>query len=236
MRIAILEDDTDQAALLTHWLSEAGHQCTHFTESKLFIRSLSRDSFDLLILDWMVPEMNGLEVLKWARANLDWSVPVLFVTQKEDEKNIVEALEAGADDYMTKPVKQLEMAARVNALARRAGMFDDKETKIDIPPYLIDIERYTVAVDGEPVKLTQKEYELIVFLFKNIGRVVSRSHLLESVWGTNPDINTRTIDTHMSRIRSKLGIVPESGWRLSSIYQHGYRLEKLSLEDESSKS
>lgn len=232
MRIAILEDDTDQADLLIHWLSEAGHQSTHFTESKSFIRSLNRDSFDLLILDWLVPEMNGLDVLKWVRTNLDWLVPVLFVTQKEDEKNIVEALEAGADDYMTKPVKHMELAARVNALARRAGMFDNKETIIEIPPYLIDTERHTVAVAGEPVKLTQKEYELIVFLFKNIGRIVSRSHLLESVWGTNPDINTRTIDTHMSRIRTKLGIFPDSGWRLSSIYQHGYRLEKLSLEDE----
>ncbi len=227
MRIALLEDDTDQAALLVHWLTEAGHQCTHYTESKPFIRSLSRDSFDLLILDWMIPEMSGLEVLKWVRSNLEWPVLVLFITQKEDEEHVVAALEAGADDYMTKPVKQLEMAARVNALARRAGMLDDEQAVMEFEPYRIDVSSHTVTVAGEPIKLTQKEYELIVFLFKNIGRVVSRSHLLESVWGTNPDINTRTIDTHMSRIRSKLGIAPEKGWRLSSIYQHGYRLEKL---------
>ncbi len=228
MRIALLEDDTDQASLLIHWLSEAGHQCTHYTESKPFVRSLTRDSFDLLILDWMVPEMNGLEVLQWVRANLDWPVLVLFVTQKEAEADIVEALEAGADDYMTKPVKQMEMYARVNALARRAGMHDEKQALIDVDPYCIDTGAHTVTVEGEPVKLTQKEYELVAFLFKNIGRVVSRRHLLESVWGTNPDINTRTIDTHMSRIRTKLGINPERGWRLSSIYQHGYRLEQLS--------
>ncbi len=227
MRIALLEDDADQAALLIHWLEEAGHQCSHYTQGKPFVRSLSRDSFDLLILDWMIPEMSGLEVLQWVRANLDWPVPVLFITQKQDEKNIVAALEAGADDYMAKPVKQMEMAARVNALARRAGMLGDEQTVLEFDPYRIDLSNHSVAVDGEPVKLTQKEYELIVFLFKNIGRVVSRSHLLESVWGTNPDINTRTIDTHMSRIRSKLGIDPEKGWRLSSIYQHGYRLEKL---------
>jgi DNA-binding response OmpR family regulator len=99
MRIAVLEDDTDQAALLVHWLTEAGHQCTHYTESKPFIRSLTRDSFDLLILDWMIPEMNGLEVLKWVRSNLDWPVLVLFITQKEDEQHIVAALEAGPESF-----------------------------------------------------------------------------------------------------------------------------------------
>jgi DNA-binding response OmpR family regulator len=101
---------------------------------------------------------------------------------------------------------------------------------MEFEPYRIDVNNRSVTVAGEPIKLTQKEYELIVFLFKNIGRVVSRSHLLESVWGTNPEINTRTIDTHMSRIRSKLGIAPENGWRLSSIYQHGYRLEKMAQD------
>jgi DNA-binding response OmpR family regulator len=150
--------------------------------------------------------------------------------QKEDEQHIVAALEAGADDYMTKPVKQLEMAARVRALGRRAGKFHDEQAVMEFEPYRIDVNNRSVTVAGEPIKLTQKEYELIVFLFKNIGRVVSRSHLLESVWGTNPDINTRTIDTHMSRIRSKLGIAPENGWRLSSIYQHGYRLEKMAQD------
>ncbi len=227
MRIALLEDDPDQAALLVLWLSDAGHQCVHYAESKRFLRAINRESYDLLILDWMVPEMNGLEVLNWVRGNVEWQVPVLFVTQKEDERYIVEALEAGADDYMVKPVKQREMAARVTALGRRVGLVDDKTSIIEINPYHIDTKQHAVAVDGEPVKLTQKEYELIVFLFRNVGRVISRSHLLESVWGTNPDINTRTIDTHMSRIRSKLKITPENGWRLSSIYQHGYRLDQL---------
>lgn len=226
MRIALVEDDKDQAELMRLWLEEAGHQCTHFGASKPFLKALARESFDLMIMDWMLPDISGLDALKTLREQLEWRVPVLFITQKDDEGNIVEALEAGADDYMTKPAKQREMLARVNALGRRTTSGSEGAV-LRMDPYEIDTKAHQVSVDGEPVTLTQKEYELVVFLFKHNGRIVSRGHLLESVWGTNPDINTRTIDTHMSRIRNKLQIKPENGWRLNSIYQHGYRLERL---------
>ncbi len=228
MRIALVEDDQDQAGLMSLWLETAGHQCTHFSASKPFLRSLTRESFDLIIMDWMLPDISGLDAVKTIRDQHEWRVPVLFITQKDEERSIVEALEAGADDYMTKPAKQLEMLARVNALGRRAGAADSGEPVVlQFEPYEIDTGTRRVSVAGEIVSLTQKEYELVVFLFKNLGRIVSRGHLLESVWGTNPDINTRTIDTHMSRIRNKLQIKPEHGWRLHSIYQHGYRLERI---------
>ncbi|MDH3637957.1 MAG: response regulator transcription factor [Gammaproteobacteria bacterium] len=228
MRIALVEDDQDQAKLMQLWLEAAGHQCTHFGASKPFLRALARESFDLMIMDWMLPDISGLEALKTIREQHEWRVPVLFITQKDDEENIVEALQAGADDYMTKPPKQMEMLARIQALGRRGGKTSDSETtRMQMDPYDIDTRTRQVLVNGESVALTQKEYELVVFLFRNNGRIVSRGHLLESVWGTNPDINTRTIDTHMSRIRNKLKINPENGWRLNSIYQHGYRLERL---------
>lgn len=228
MRIALLEDDRDQAELMKLWIEDAGHQCIHFESGTAFLRAFKRDSYDLLVLDWMLPESSGLEVLEWVRAHQDWPIPVLFVTQRDEEEDIVRALEKGADDYMAKPVKQLEMLARIAALGRRGRPAPARDQgSIDLPPYRIDLVNHRVTVAGEEAKLTQKEYELCVFLFKNLGRVVSRSHLLQSVWGTSPDINTRTIDTHMSRIRSKLAITPESGWRLTSVYQHGYRLEQL---------
>jgi two-component system, OmpR family, response regulator RegX3 len=226
VRIALLEDDPDQALLVRKWLGDAGHHCEHFNASKAFIREVKRESFDLLILDWLVPEMNGLEVLDWVRDNLDWRIPIIFVTTMDREEDIVKALEHGADDYMTKPVREREMQARISAVLRRTAAVDETRPVLEFEPYAIDQENHVVSNNGSKVELTQKEYELTLFLFKNAGRIMSRGHILQSVWGRNPDINTRTVDTHVSRIRTKLGINPDGPWRLSSIYQHGYRLER----------
>jgi len=226
MRIALLEDDQDQANLFLEWLKGAGHTCEHFKSGKLFVRNIRHDSYDMLILDWMVPEMDGFEVLAWVRENFDWPIPVLFLTARDDEDDIVRALQQGADDYVVKPAKQRELLARIKAVARRASAVDEADTQIAMPPYLIDLANHAIYRDGVRVEVTQKEYELIVFLFRNVGRVLSRAHILESVWGRNPDVNTRTVDTHVSRIRGKLEITRSPGWKLSSIYQHGYRLER----------
>lgn len=228
MRVALLEDDPDQSALFLEWLRAAGHTCEHFGTGKVFVRNIRHDSFDALILDWMVPDMDGFEVLRWVRENIDWRIPVVFVTARDEEDDIVRALEEGADDYVVKPAKQRELIARINAAVRRATPADDGQSIIENEPFLIDLGNHQIQRDGAKIEVTQKEYELIVFLFRNIGRILSRAHILESVWGRNPDINTRTVDTHVSRIRSKLALAAETGWKLSSIYQHGYRLEKLS--------
>ena len=226
MRVALLEDDPDQVALFAEWLRAAGHTCDNFDSGKAFVRNIKHDSYDALILDWMVPDMDGFAVLRWVRENFDWPIPVLFVTAKDQEDDIVRALEQGADDYVVKPAKQRELVARLSAVVRRANTVDDAQTRIEQDPFLIDLGNHQIQRDGARIEVTQKEYELIVFLFRNIGRVLSRAHILESVWGRNPDINTRTVDTHVSRIRSKLALAPDTGWKLSSIYQHGYRLEK----------
>lgn len=229
MRIVILEDDLDQAELLKAWLEEAGHQTKVYSDGTLFIRAYTKDSYDLVLLDWMVPSMNGIEVLKHLRSQIDNIVPVVFITQKDQEENIVEALESGADDYMSKPVRQLETMARVNAIARRMG-FGDQNTldEYDQTPYFIDTRLREVKLNGDVIEMTQKEYELTLFLFKNIGRVVSRGHLLEMVWGTSSQINTRTVDTHISRLRTKLKLEEQEFWQLTSVYRHGYRLENRS--------
>lgn len=228
MRIVVLEDDQDQAELLTTWLSEDGHQCTVFTTGKSFIRGYSNDSYDLVILDWMVPETSGLQVLKHLRDQLDPAVPVIFITQRDSERDVVEGLEAGADDYMTKPVRHQETLARVNAVARRLGLARGRPSAvIEFAPYQIDTTKRIIAVREEKIDLTQKEYELALFLFRNLGRVISRGHLLEMVWGTSSSLNTRTVDTHISRLRGKLQIDEEPNWQLTSVYRHGYRLERL---------
>lgn len=226
MRIAILEDDQDQSDLLCAWLQEENHHCAVYDNGSVFLRAFVKDSFDLLLLDWNVPETSGIEVLKHVRAYIDQQIPIIFITQRGQEENIVAALERGADDYMCKPVSQSETIARVNAVARRVGINEtDVAETLDFPPYTIHTKKRLLTVDNEHVELTQKEYELAVFLFNNVGKVVSRGHLLEIVWGTSATINTRTIDTHISRLRTKLNFNKDNGWSLSSIYQHGYRLD-----------
>ena len=227
MRIALLEDDIDQGNLLTRWLGDAGHICQHIDSSKTFMQLVKRESFDLLILDWLVPEVSGIEVLSWIRENVDWRIPIVFVTIMDREDDLVKALEQGADDYLIKPVRQRELLARINAVARRSTAVDDTRPVLEMEPFRLDQSNRVVSKNGNPIELTHKEYDLVRFLFTNAGRVLSRGHLLQSVWGRSPDINTRTVDTHISRVRSKLGLSPEQGWCLRSIYQQGYRLERV---------
>lgn len=230
MRIALLEDDQHMAQLAQLWLEGAGYDVQLFGLGETFIHGVGHDSFDLLIIDWVLPDIPGDEVLRWVRNNLDWPIPVLFVTQRDSEEDIVHALEAGADDYMSKPVSEQVLLARVKALLRRSERCRDKKTEvIECPPYKLDSSRHRIMRDSVPVELTQKEYELAAFLFNNLGHVVSRGHILESVWGFSADLNTRTVDTHVSRLRNKLGFSEESGVKLSAIYQHGYRLEQLDI-------
>jgi len=231
LRIALLEDDRDQGALITAWLEEGGYHGYHFLSAKDLQRALQRDSFDLLILDWILPESSGIEVLQWARQNLDWRIPVIFMTRKDSDDDVVYALEQGADDYVSKPVSRGVVMARVRAMERR--VFGEKTEKeiIKAGQFEIDPSAGTVVRDGEAVNLTDREVKLAILLFSNIGRLLSRDYLLENVWGINPDVVTRTVDTHVSRLRQKLELYPENGWQLKAVYQHGYRLEQVTAED-----
>ena len=227
MRIALLEDHAEQAQLLKTWLVQAGHVCNTFATAKAFLKEIGRESYDLFLLDWEIPDLSGLEVLSWVRENVEARVPVMFVTARDSERDIVAALEAGADDYLVKPVRKLELTARVSALERRARRELASSEVLDAPPYRIDTHNHTVERNGQAIELTQKEYELTLFLFRHVGQLVSRGHILETIWGLSAEINTRTIDTHVIRIRTKLGLAEESGWRLTSVYLYGYRLEHL---------
>jgi two-component system response regulator RegX3 len=229
MRIALLEDHQDQSDLLATWLRSDGHVCHPFGQGAEMIRVAQRETFDMFLLDWEVPGMSGAEVLTWIRANIAEAVPVLFVTARQREEDIVHALSKGADDYMVKPLRKLELLARVAALARR-GRPRNEEDMINFGRLSLDVRARQVRLDGEEVLLTQKDYDLTLFLLRNVGRLLSRGHILEAVWGRSAEINTRTVDTHISRIRGKLHLTPENGWRLSAVYQHGYRLERISPE------
>lgn len=225
MRIAVIEDDKDQADWLHTWLSGHGYDCHVFYDAKSAMRAFQRESFDLVLLDWMLPDINGDELLKWIRDKIDWPIPVVFCTQRDDEADIAYALDHGADDYVTKPIQPLVLKARIKALTRRLSAGRKTTTLERFGPYEVDMTHHQISVDGEIVELTQKEFELAVFLFNHIGRLMSRAHLLESVWGHAEGLNTRTLDTHVSRLRKKLNFGPASDWRLNAIYHQGYRLE-----------
>lgn len=230
MRIALLEDERDQADLVCAWLKAAGHSCHAYTLGKDLVREAQRETFDLFLLDWEVPGMSGADVLVWIRGNLAEQVPVVFVTARQREEDIVHALSSGADDYMVKPLRRLELLARIDALLRRARPNPrPEEGVLEYGRISVDCHSRQVRLDGQEVTMTQKDYELTVFLLRNIGRLLSRGYILEAVWGQSADLNTRTVDTHISRIRGKLQLTPEHGWRLSAVYQHGYRLERVAV-------
>jgi len=225
VRIAILEDDPDQLALLERWLAQDGHDVHGYLTGREAMMRASRESFDLFVLDWQVPDVPGTEVLHWVRNNISRTVPILFVTVRDSEQDIVFALESGADDYMIKPARQNELLARVHALLRRAYPRED-EKLLSFPPFEIDIQRSEIRRAGARIELTPKEYDLAVVLFRNIGRLMSRGHLQESVWGRAGELATRTVDTHVSQVRKKLDLRAETGYRVVPVYNYGYRLEK----------
>lgn len=233
MRIALLEDDEQLGKLMHLWMEAAGHHSHVFPTGEDFIKALKRDTYDLLVLDWVLPDTTGDKVLEWVREHIGWHIPVIFVTQKDTEEDIVAALEKGADDYMVKPVKPMEMLARITAVGRRLNVEARDEKVLDRAPYMLDANTHTLTLHEEEIPLTQKEFDLALFLFQNIGRILSRAHILDSVWGRSPDLNTRTVDIHVSRLRKKLKFGQENGWKLTGIYNHGYRLERaFSAESE----
>lgn len=227
VRIAVLEDDPSLTEMVEIVLAHGGHAPHAFADCRALITRLRQESFDLLLLDWNLPDRSGVEVLAWSREHCDPPPPVIMVTSRSDDSDIVAALEAGADDYVVKPIQPAVLLARVDALLRRTYRTPAEDvTQEDLHGAVFDHRGCTVALGGPPVQLTAKEHGLAVTLFRNLGRPMSRSHLLETVWGRNPDLPTRTLDVHISRIRTRLGLKPENGFRLTPVHSFGYRLER----------
>ena len=226
MRIAVLEDSAADAESVMACLSNAGHDAYLFEDGRRLVNELAHESFDLLVLDWSVPGMDGNQVLKWVRAQAQTQhLPVLFATAHDNELNVVVALTNGADDYLVKPLRCAELLARIESCARRAYAANAAKEQLVCGDWHLDRRVRTVHYKSVHIELTQKEFDLVFFLFANSGRLLSRGHLLERVWGLMNEIPTRTLDTHISRIRSKCVLFPENGVRLSSVYGYGYRLE-----------
>lgn len=234
MRVLVLEDDAVQGDALISLLKQAGHEPVLFVRGDDAINALRADSFDLALLDWQTPGASGREVLSWIREQLLQPIPVIFVSQRDDETSIVDALMSGADDYLTKPIRSAELLARIATVARRqpSAFPDTVQPVLRAGALMLDRFEHMATMDGETIDLTQKEFELAWFLLRNLSRLVPREQVLQEVWGIDDSQGSRTLDTHVSRLRRKLKLVPEKGFRLISIYNYGYRLELVDSSEE----
>ncbi len=233
MYIAILEDEATLAEEVKLCLEQLGHRVKVFEDGAAITRSIRRDTFDLFVLDWNVPKMNGLEVLKDMRNNLRLTEPIIFLTSTDDESAIVEALSEGADDYCVKPVRIKEFMARVRALERRSGKntLTSSESKV-IAEFTFDPVNQTVKVADKTILLAEKEFKLALFLFNNLDRPVSRNRILMEIWERTDEELSRSLDVHIAWIRKKLNIGANgTSVRLTAIYGYGYRLMQVFKED-----
>lgn len=227
MQVAVLDDDIHQLDLLTHAVHGLGYVCHRFSTAAALLHALQRATFDLFLIDWELPDMPGLDVLRTLRLRHRTLSPVIFVTHRGDERDVVQALSVGADDYVVKPVRSAELKARMLALLRRVQ--PQAAAELRHGDFLLLPASGAVHYRDQPIELKQREFELAQCLFAHLGQLLSRAYLMQTVWGHDADLPTRTLDTHVSAVRSKLGLRPERGYRLSAVYGHGYRLEAIAM-------
>lgn len=227
MRIAIADDDPEIVHFLSAIIAQMDHVSVVFTDGDRLATALMRDTFDLVLLDWNMPGKNGIDLLSWMRNSISESPPVIMMTSRTAKRDITLALNSGADDYITKPEDETVIAARIAALLRRSASKGEMEKQVTYGNYTLNRMEQSIAHKGEDIILTAKEFELADLLFRNRDRTLSRAYIMETIWRTSADLATRTLDMHVSRVRSKLELKPENGFRIFTVFGYGYRLETL---------
>ncbi len=224
--ILIVEDERDLNNLLRRHLEEEGHRVLQAFDGPSAALYAAQEHPDLIILDWMLPRLDGLEVCR--RIRRDSIAPILMLTARAEEIDRVLGLEVGADDYLTKPFSIRELLARVRALLRRVELDQTGQSGEATAPVLragalqVDVAAHIVTVDGQTVELAPKEFDLLEILVRHPGRAFSRDYLVEKVWGYDANGSDRTVDTHVLRLRKKLGPVGE---RIETVWGLGYRFD-----------
>jgi two-component system phosphate regulon response regulator PhoB len=222
-KILIVDDEADVTELLAYHLKAKGYVVETLNDPNSSIAVARSFAPDLVILDVMMPDLNGIQICRMLRADPKLkAVPVIFLTAKTEEADRVQGFETGADDYICKPFSTKELLLRVQSILRRAAEpAGDAPKRLQAGGILIDEERHEVTMRGRPVELTATEFKLLRLLMSRRGRVQTREHLLINVWNYETEIETRTVDTHVRRLREKLG--PEAGW-IETIRGVGYRV------------
>jgi len=223
-KVLIIEDDPDIANLVVHYLIREGYTVGVAPNGMEGLKKIKEVPPDLLILDLMLPEVGGLEVCKTLRGNASTAaVPILILTAKGEESDKVIGLELGADDYVTKPFSPKELVARVKALLRRSEPpeYEHPSHKYTYGPLVLDETRHDVRINRQEVHLTAKEFGLLAQLLKSKGRVLTRDTLLETVWGYDSNVSTRTVDVHIRRLREKIPLLSKA---IVTVMSYGYKL------------
>ena len=225
--VLIVEDEESLADPLAFLLRKEGFEATVVTDGPSALAEFDRAGADIVLLDLMLPGMSGTDVCKQLRSRS--SVPVIMVTARDSEIDKVVGLELGADDYVTKPYSARELIARIRAvLRRRGGGGDDSEATdrvLESGPVRMDVERHVVSVNGQPITLPLKEFDLLEYLMRNSGRVLTRGQLIDRVWGADYVGDTKTLDVHVKRLRSKIEADPANPTHLVTVRGLGYKLE-----------
>lgn len=220
--IYLVEDDDSIRELVLYTLHTTGFEAEGFRNAADFWQALEKELPQLVLLDIMLPDEDGLHILKRLRAGAETAdLPVMMLTAKSSEYDRVVGLDSGADDYMPKPFGMMELVSRVRALLRRAAKPAAEDKLFTAGSLAVDVKRRAVTVDGEPVILTYKEFELLCYLLENRGVVLSRDQILTKIWDYNYSGETRTVDVHIRTLRQKLG---DAGSRIETVRNVGYRL------------
>ena len=224
-RILVVEDEQSFSDALSFMLRKEGFDVAVADDGQVAVETFERDGADLVLLDIMLPGMSGTEVCR--RIRMTSQVPIIMVTAKDSEIDKVVGLELGADDYVTKPFSSRELVARIRAVMRRRGPEErsNAEPTLVVGNIRMDVDRHVVTVDGEVVKLPLKEFELLALLMRNAGRVLTRGQLIDRVWGSDYVGDTKTLDVHVKRLRSKIEADPAEPTMLVTVRGLGYKLE-----------
>ena len=222
LRALIVEDDADIGQLVARYLQKAGFVATVLTSGRDVMAQARREPPDVVLLDVMLPGMNGLELCRALRSDTATAlVPIILLTARDGEEERIAGLETGADDYITKPFSPKEVVARVRALLRRTHRTAPAAPSLTDGPLTVDSERHVVRHGGDEVRVTAKEFLLLQYLMEHRGRVLSRDLLLTDVWGYAYTGGTRTVDVHIRRLREKLPVLVDA---IVTIKQFGYKL------------
>jgi len=220
IHIGFLEDESFQIKVLETLFQQANYQYTCATDVATMCECLQTEQFDILLLDWLLPDGTAETVINFARKKLQLNIPILILSSQEDEGIVVKALEIGADDYITKPMRKKEMIARIQSHLRRY-----QPHKIASPDLPVAFNGQQLICNNDIIKLSDKEFVLVQYMIDNVGVLLSRSELMEHVWGITADLDTRTVDTHISRLRKKLEKNCANTLNIVGIHGHGYRME-----------